>query len=258
MQARELLFDDPGELRQLDGSNIIDVFRQFVLDHPSVVGARKALPANETNRAIFEQGQYPGPTINYRWPICVTADEIAFAFVHQLAYFVSAPAPEPSPEQTRAAYALGGRWSTLIKFFQDQVLMAYGTYHATGARDAIDRHTWRRKNVVIDMENGDLAEIVNHQPVVLWRGLSVSVGPVVDSHQDRPKPTAGHALQSAPALTAGEASIKAAIAALWPTGIPKELSKKARDTRIIEWQKTNDATVTSTKAIYRYLKSFGL
>jgi hypothetical protein len=60
--------------------------------------------------------------------------------------------------------------------------------------------------------------------------------------------------QFATELTAQRASIDAAVEALWPDGIPTELSVQARDQKIIEWQKARQFSVASSKTIARHLK----
>ncbi len=252
-----MILDDSDDLQRLDGCGIADAFRRFVLTHHSVVDARMQLQPTETNRAIFEEGQYPGPTIRFYWPALVTADEMAWEFVRRIAFSVESSTPRASPEQQQAAQALADRWAALIKLLQERVLIASGTYHLTGAMSEIDKMMWRRSNVAVDMQNGDLVEYMDHKPVVLWRGLSVALG-VATGQQDillskRPAPRP----HDEPALTAGEASIKAAVEALWPDGIPSGLPKQVRDAQINDWQKLHQSAVTSSKSIYRFLKGHG-
>lgn len=56
-------------------------------------------------------------------------------------------------------------------------------------------------------------------------------------------------------LTTRQASIAAAIAANWPSGIPAGLSQKVRDGKIMAWQKDNGLTIASSKTICRYLSA---
>jgi len=57
--------------------------------------------------------------------------------------------------------------------------------------------------------------------------------------------------------TATRESVKEAIAALWPDGIPLSMELQQRDERIIAWQRLKQSKVASPKSIRRYLSRDG-
>ena len=127
-------------------------------------------------------------------------------------------------------------------------VVAQGTFAATGSISEISRFEWRR-DIIVDVKNGDLLEQRNNEPVAKWTGVFLR------SSTDIASETVSDETRS-PANrkdTAHRASIRAAVANLWPNGIPAGIQVKTRDRMINGWQESNNQAVTSGKTIQREL-----
>jgi hypothetical protein len=257
----------------LIGLSLSEAFRKLVLEHPEVIRLGKELVA-QTGRwsATFESGQYPAPFGAYKWPVDITEEGLAYEFVREVIIFPNTPSSQPSQRMREVARALVRKLDVLRGWLVGGELIAWGTFARSGAFGPIHRMQWRRSGIEIDVRDGDLLEAVDHKMVVTWSGLVLEVPhnatsgalrkpPTVPS--DAPETFHGKSAEHAPVrsgsmapprLTAQRASIDAAVAALWPDGIPAELSVQVRDHKIIEWQKARQFSVASSKTIGRHLK----
>jgi hypothetical protein len=257
----------------LIGLGLSEAFRKLVLEDPEVIRLSKELVA-QTGRwsAIFESGQYPAPFGGYKWPVDITDEDLAHEFVREVMIFPNTPSPQPSQRMREVARALVRKLDVLRDWLVGGELIAWGTFVRSGAFGPIHRMQWRRSGIEIDVRDGDLFEAVDDKMAVTWSGLILEAPQNATSGVLREPPTApsdapetfhGKSSEHAavrsrsmapPRLTAQRASIDAAVAALWPNGIPTELSVQARDQKIIEWQKARQFSVASSKTIARHLK----
>jgi hypothetical protein len=235
--------------RSLNELTIAEAFFACVLKHPEVVSlAASALPGSWMFDHVFRDGCYPGPYIDYHWPLNVVADDLAFHFVKPIVIFLD----DPLPTAPRALIDVCGLLVEQIKTLRDLLIaghvVAHGTFAATGSISEISRFEWRR-NIIVDLKNSDLLEQRNDEPVAKWTGvfLRSSTDVASETVSDQTKRASNRK------DTAHRASIRAAVASLWPEGIPAGIEVKTRDRMINKWQHDNDQAVTSGKTIQREL-----
>lgn len=247
----------------LNGLGLGEAFRRCVIDDPEVVMLGKLVIGRCGHRAVFEEGNAPGPFVSFHWSLGLSAKDLAWEFVRPLIYFISAPLPEPSPEISNASIALADRCQALQRLLTAGQIGAIGTFAQTGEIRLIDRMQWQRDGITVDIRNSDLCEPENHRPAVRWSGISLelvrhtsSLVPARDN-AIAVNPVAVNALTLAKRITPVQASIGEAVKALWPDGPPQSLQLQQRDDQIIEWQRKNKRKVVSQKSIRRYLSADG-
>jgi hypothetical protein len=237
--------------RQLNDLSIAEVFEKYVLKDPAVVPlAAAALQKDKSFLSVFQEGQYPGPFVEYAWPLDITPEDLARRFVKPVVYFVGDPDPVISKELVDVSAALVARIGAIKDLLTSGKLIARGTFAKTGMVGEVGRLQWARREISIDVRNSDLLDNAGREPVVMWSGITLEL----------PAPTAlnGQMLDAQPPVrgkgTPHRSSIDAAIAAIWPEGIPRGLTVKDRDGQINDWQDKNGQVVTSGKTIKRHLK----
>ncbi len=259
----QMLRQEPDVPSRIFGLSLSEAFRKFVLEDPEISTLGKMIVKQEGRYAeVFSDGQYPGPYINFIWPLDVTASDLAFQFVRPVVFFVPGPPlPEPSENIHRVSGALADRLQSLRRMLAVGDIVAHGTYVNTGAFGPINRLQWARDGVLIDVKSGDLLREINNHPIIQWSGLALEGPPassmfhVNSTECDALRPSSlltTKGLPSASKITPHHASIEAAIAALWPEGIPMGLLLQKRDQKILDWQKSQGLAVASSKTIRRY------
>lgn len=250
----------------LNGVSLAEAFRRYIIEDPEVGALGRRVVASDGHREVFENGQAPGPRVDFHWPLHLDANELAAEFVRPLGWYDSTHLRKPSPEILSASMALADRCQALRRLLVTSQIAAFGTFAQTGMTGAIHRMQWQRSGVTIEVQNGDLCEEENHRPVVRWSGivlevpyqtqLSSSTNPFPDN-----APIASVVQEAASEetkrTTAVRESIKEATLALWPNGIPRSLQLQQRDSQIMAWQRKNERTVASQKSIRRYLSPDG-
>jgi hypothetical protein len=240
----------PIKARLLDGLSLAEVFDRYVLNDPAVVSlAAFVTQQNNMYTNVFREGQYPGPYVKYAWPLDITPDELAFQFVRPVVFFTDEPDPVISKEILDVSTILVARIREIKTLLTAGSVIARGTFAKTGLVSDVGRLEWARREICIDVQNSDLLETDRDDPIVKWSGLTLHLpAPAALKEQaiDTKPPAVGK-------LTAHRASIEAAIAALWPEGIPAGRTVQARDGRINDWQRANGQVVTSGRTIQRHL-----
>ena len=253
---REITVDDvrihpilrsPDPKSHLWGMGLADAFRRFVLDDPEV-GALNALLRDPS---ALNNGVWPGPSGGLHWPLNITSDALADAYVDSFFIDLGRPLPTPSLEQREIAVALVDRLSALRDILASGHVTAKGTTQA-GEVVLIDSLQWKREGIFVHALNGDLCAEQKHTPVPIWTGVSFLDRQVrkVQIRRAQTKPKKAK-------ISAHFSSVREATLALWPDGIPNSLTRGSRDQKIIEWQRKNSPTIVSDKTINRYFKDHG-
>jgi hypothetical protein len=128
-------------------------------------------------------------------------------------------------------------------------IVGCGTYAKTGIVGNIARLEWARREMYFDVKNSDLLETVSNKTVVKWSGITLHAAAAAALKV----PVSGASPSAARKSTSHWASIEAAIASLWPEGIPAGMMVQVRDGKINDWQRDKGQAVTSGKTIKRYL-----
>jgi hypothetical protein len=269
------------EAAKLLGLSLRDAFHQFIFGDPRVVALGKSLAQEQRwNEGPFKDGRYPGISFGFRWPLDLTPESLAYDLVVPFIIVIPGPPPPaPSTLMCQVADAVVGRLQILRDLLLSGDVAAYGTFERSGNFEAIHRLQWGRGDLFVDVESGDLLRWANKEFTVLWSGIALEV-----PDQNAASPPSRSESQSAivrgqsggsfhvndmehdgvrssptsvtgGALTPAFASIKAAVEALWPEGIPEGLQAQVRDRQINEWQRSHNVAVTSTRTIRRYLSA---
>jgi hypothetical protein len=248
--SRRPMVDSKIDVRVLAGLSLAEAFAKYVLNDPSVLLSSAAvLRKDNSYEDIFREGRYPGPYVEYTWPLNLTAKELSYLFVKSLIMILDRPSRVIPKEILDVSELLVAR----IKRLQDHLIsgriIARGTFAASGIAGEVDKLQWERSDVLIDVRNSDLLEDGRIKPLVKWSGLTLSCPPFGATIM---KPRTNLKSAAERRDNAHRASIKAAIASLWPEGIPPGLSPQKRDGKIIEWQKENERQITDARTIRRH------
>jgi hypothetical protein len=263
----------------LIGLSLSDAFRQLVLEDPEITLLGKMIVEQEgAHGDVFNKGQYPGPYVDFNWPLDITASDLAFQFIRPLIFVIPGPPlPEASKAVQQVSGLIAGRLRALRQMLVTGRIDSYGTFAKTGNFGPMHRLQWARRGLLIDVEGGDLLQETDRQPAVLWSGVIFEApepkddpashrpqlgaedtgafhvnAPECDGPPSNPIST-GEGLPAARRVTPQRASIQAAIAAIWPEGIPLALPLKVRDQKIMDWQRGQSLAIASSKTIRRYL-----
>ena len=265
----------PDAAKYLDGHSLSEAFLKFVIGDPEVASAGKRIVQQEgCHETVFREGQYPGPYIAYIWPIDVAADDLVFQFVRPVFFILPGPPlPKGSDAVYRVSTVIAGRLKAFKNLLSTGQIVAHGTFVKTGIQVEIGRLQWQRRGCSIDVSSGDLLQEIDGKAAIQWSGLSLTapaVSPVSPKTSDRTrqntkmshvKPPKSLRVRSSPSvspeLTPLQESIRSAIQANWPEGIPPGMLGKTRNGQIIEWQKMKGLAVASPKSIYRHLRDHG-
>lgn len=163
----------PNIVNYLNGASLAEVFQKYVISDPEVEALAKRLLKFEPRHSdVFLKGHAPGPFTDFHWPLDLTASQIAFQFISSPISFIGDVFPEPSVALLAVSEVLASRIAQLREVLATGKLVAFGTFVRTGVEVAINRLEWTRKNLSIDVSNGDLCEGQGHPAVAKWTGLS--------------------------------------------------------------------------------------
>jgi hypothetical protein len=270
------MIDDPS---RLFGLSLCDAFRMFILEDPEIIRLGKLVLKREPQHAdLFRQGVFPRLGISYQWPLDLTASELASEMTWPFLTFSNDRPVKPSQAVELAAKAIVDKLQSLRRLLETGQVEACGTFDASGAFGPIHRQQWARAGLLIDIRSSDLLEHIDNRNVVRRSGVILeaptSAKPIVSRTGERKlrkaattgshvKPTGYYVLRSASIrkpsspqprrrLSAQQASIAKAIAALWPQGVPDALPVKTRDEKINAWQKAEGIALASSKTIQRF------
>jgi hypothetical protein len=238
----------PTAINHLSGMGLVDVFRMFVLEDPEIV----ALNALLRDPSSLKTGMRPGPSHAFHWPLNMTAETLAFAYVDSFFHDLEKPGPTASKEQCDISVALVDRISALRDLLATGRVTAKGTLYQTGEIVLIDSFLWKREGIFVHALNGDFCSEENNKPIPIWSGLSF-----LGTEKGSPRKRSVQKKSGKPKISAHFSSVREATYAEWPNGIPDSLTIGSRDRNIIAWQRINTRTIVSGKTIERYFKKYG-
>ncbi|MGA2999999.1 hypothetical protein [Bradyrhizobium sp.] len=143
----------PNGIERLNGRGLGEAFRQFVIDDPEV-----ALLIDRSGlRDRFAEGLCPLSLSSFHWPLEVTARNFEFRLNGSGILVLGQPECSPTPTVSKLAQALADRIGAL------RILLASGKVQAFGMRadfveSFVPARLWTRKNLYIEVANGDLCE----------------------------------------------------------------------------------------------------
>lgn len=159
-------------LDDLKGLPIAEAFRKHVLEHQEVAElGRKIAKTRPSSSAVFLEGQYPGPFVNFHWPLHATSESIAHAFVSQPIVFLGDALPVPSQPEAAVSRRLAERLASFVGLLARGDLIAVGTAVATGLETPIGRGQWARQDLLLDVKNSAICEIKDNSPTAAWTGV---------------------------------------------------------------------------------------
>lgn len=161
---------------RLSGCSLVDAFHICVLNDPEVIAASKRIKNVDKYKSLFQKGQLPGPSISYCWPLDFTADGLSFSFVNAGIYVLGDPKPRASEEIREFSEAAIDKWQRFRRWIIDGEFVAQGTFARTGLLQTISPLQWRRANLLVDVQSGDILEPESGKFVALWTGIMLETG----------------------------------------------------------------------------------
>ena len=275
------VLSSPHRVDLISGCSLAEAFRQFVLGDPEVRAlSRQALELAPEFERVFNDGRCT-PHGVAEWPV-----NLEYSYVGGIAGDNSVIGRllrgRAQREVILAVDALKHRYASLIEMLQQNEIEAIGVASQSMLPQTIMRSFWSHKGIEADLQNGDVFShrdsdhLGSGRLTKLWTGVMLQRPMRSDSNDEQPrtllshekvfhvKPTQNdperpiridHARPKGRAekVTASQASIVAAIAALWPEGITPGISVQIRDRRILDWQKEHGLAVVNPRTIQRYL-----
>jgi hypothetical protein len=157
---------------QLNDLSLVQAFKKFVIEDLVVIELGwRATQVERGSGSIFENGQFPGLSNPWRWPVVLDGYDLPDRFMHPGISYPGYVVPKAKPEVRVALEALADRYSSLIEALSAGGIIACGTFAKTGAHGPVDRLLWSRTTTWIDVRDGDLLEAVSNECELLWRGL---------------------------------------------------------------------------------------
>jgi hypothetical protein len=144
----------PNAAEHLKGRGLAETFQQCVLDDPEVT----VLLDRTGKRPQLEGGRCPlGPYIDYHWPLDATASNFEYRLLRDGLLSFGGPEPRPTREVVALSEALADRIGALRALLVSGKIQALGLT-ADFVESLVPARLWNRKNLSIDVANGDLCE----------------------------------------------------------------------------------------------------
>ena len=167
---------DLDEAYSLNGLTLASAFMQQVLQHPDVTAiSERLLQIKPHYASIFSEGHAPGPTVNFNWKLDPSVQELAYDFGRQIIFFLDEPSPQPDALEVAVANAIVERIAHLVDYLARGKLVAVGTFTTTGIESNLGIGQWKRKDLVLDVENSAVCENRTYPPGALWTGVWLQV-----------------------------------------------------------------------------------
>jgi hypothetical protein len=243
---------DPGDL---DGLSLGEAFRAHVLNNRDIISAAKlALQRDGSFDRIFREGQFPGPYVEYVWPLYIEPDELAWDFVRPVAFFSEDPLPATPKAIIDLSAMMVGRIRALRDVLAGGSVVAEGTFVLSGQITKIGKFEWGRRTILIDLQNSDILQQQDSKPILKWTGVSLTAVRKLTAGNS-PGPKSIPIAKNRRRRSAQQESIEAAIKGLWPDGIiPPGLHVQVRDDKIIQYQNDNGLALADPRTIRRFLE----
>ncbi|ARP98243.1 hypothetical protein [Pseudorhodoplanes sinuspersici] len=161
--------------QRIAGLTLAEAFRKCVLEDPEVVACGERVTSAGTDRAVFQEGQYPGPFVDFKWPLDQSAEDLGFEFVRQIVFWAGEPSPKPTVSMVAAANALADRWAALRRLLSSGSIIAHGTFSSTGVEQPISPRQWSRSSMSFDVKNSDLFEGASRNVEPRWTGIFLTL-----------------------------------------------------------------------------------
>jgi hypothetical protein len=272
------LISDPVD--RIAGRTLVEAFRCFVLDDAQLCELLKKANAVEEpadqyfepgDKFSFEAGYCLGPQDQAIWPVkfedsdlckVVNPDSNKRSPVGWL------QEPDP-PEFIAMADEFTRLYGSFIETLRTGQIEAHCVPVASGHPAVIPRSIWSHRDFYFDANTGDVfeanpeAEVPPKDWLVKrWIGAELrrKATTAAQSSEETSSPSSSSATPdpkavNAPAgLTTKEQAVHFAVVALWPTGTPAGLKSMDRDKQILDWQKAEKLSVSSSSTIKRYFQ----
>jgi hypothetical protein len=162
---------------RLHGRGLGEAFIECVLKDPEVEQAAvQFLEEQPHHEAVFKQGKFPGPSIQYSWPVESSEADYTLHFQRTGVVVIDRPLPPSSEVLKSVAALLHDRMRAFRALLQKGLVSASGTYVKTGEYQSINRRQWDRATIEIDVQSGDFLERIGNQTMVQWSGVELSKG----------------------------------------------------------------------------------
>ena len=154
----------------LRGQGLAEAFQQYVIDDPEVT----VLQERTSMRDRFEEGRCPlGASIDYHWPLETKASEFEFRLENGGILIFGGPELRPTPQVSALSEALADRISAFRSLLVSGKIQAFGLSNYFG-ESVVPARQWTRKNLSIDVANGDLCEQDGEGNFLpLWTGIEL-------------------------------------------------------------------------------------
>jgi hypothetical protein len=139
----------------LKGRGLAEVFQECILGDPEVAVLLKRSGTPDQ----FEGGQSPfGISINYHWPLEARASDFAFRLTEGCGILIlGGPERRPTPQVSALSEVLIDRIGAMRGLLISGEIRAFGLSTVFG-ESFVPARQWSRKNLLIEVCNGDLCE----------------------------------------------------------------------------------------------------
>lgn len=160
------------EAASLNGLALGEAFLTFVLGSAQVTAISSRLLKEEPKfTPIFAQGELPGITRRFDWPLSVSAEELAVDFDRPIGYDYGVPWAPPLPLVVAVAKAMAERINKFQEILASGTVVARGTSEKTHAECVVSIGQWARRDLRIDIENSSIGVAPGSDFDPVWTGV---------------------------------------------------------------------------------------
>jgi hypothetical protein len=154
----------------LHDRSLREAFFSVVLKDPEVIALeREVADRLSMFSECLQTGQLPRWTIDYHWPLHISADTLAKGFCSIPFSSLDEARIKPSEAEIRAARLLSDRFSAFVNMLTRGEIVAMGTYWNNGLEQEISARTWTGTNLAIDVQNSNVCREGDASPT--WSGV---------------------------------------------------------------------------------------
>lgn len=160
------------EAESFSGLTLASVFLKQVLQHPDVSAiSERLLQTKPYHASIFREGQAPGSMTDFNWNLYPSVQALVYAFDRQIGFSLDSPSSQPDALEVAAANAIVERIAHRVDYLARGELVAVGTFTKTGIESNLGIGQWKRRDLVLDVENSAVCENRTYPPAALWTGV---------------------------------------------------------------------------------------